>query len=160
MAHAIDCHSMLSQPQQFSHTYYAFLILLRLRDCTGLAPMWTSSSPHLSWPPSPGCLHGRWPPHLGSHLMTDSSPCCRCPSHSTQALTAQVELLACVDALFILCELILHVRHTHTGFVDARFILYELILHIRHTHTGFVDARFILCELILHVRHTNTHRIW
>ena len=48
MAHAIDCHSMLSQPQQFSHTYYAFLILLRLRDCTGLAPMWTSSSPHLS----------------------------------------------------------------------------------------------------------------
>ena len=59
-------------------------------------------------------------PYLVSHLMIDSSSCCTCPSHSTQALTAQVELLACVDALFILCELILHGRHTHT-----------------HTHTGF-----------------------
>ena len=53
-------------------------------------------------------------PYLVSHLMIDSSSCCTCPSNSTQALTAQVELLACVDALFILCELILHGRHTHT----------------------------------------------
>ena len=73
------------------------------------------SSPHLSQHPSPGCLHGRWPPHpTWAPTWWQIFLLYRCPSHSTQALTAQVELLTCLGALFIPRELILHIRHTHT----------------------------------------------